>query len=158
MAPIMGKIKPEDFNLYPSDTDSDIYIDKSDNSKWLKKYLYDFGWGGQNGFMRLPQLDFQDLWDLLFNSKFKDDRYGAAVILEAEHAEELNKHILGIFNKQNIEVTKSMIEVFNILHLDRGMNRSEILNKPNEEVTRDWENWKNIAEKVKSILKTRGLN
>lgn len=157
MAPIMHSIRPEDFDLYLYDEEPNIYINKNDNSKWIKKNLYDFGRGAQDGFMRLTQLDFQDLWSLIFNSKIEDNRYGAAAILENEHAEELNKYILDLFNKKNFGITESMIDAFNILNLDRGINRSEIMFKSKEEVKRDWVTWKYIAQKVKKLSNERGL-
>ena len=52
-----NKESPEDFGLIPSE-DSDIYVKPSDNSLWKKRNLYDFGWGKENGFYKLPLPNF----------------------------------------------------------------------------------------------------
>ena len=49
------KNKPEDFGLEKSPSNDNIFIDLRDNSEWLKKDLYDFGWGNEYGFYKITK-------------------------------------------------------------------------------------------------------
>ena len=53
-----NKQTAKDFDLIPS---GNFFIHKHDGSVWIEKKLYDLGWGKENGFMRLPELSFDDL-------------------------------------------------------------------------------------------------
>ena len=147
------KNKPEDFGLTQSAYNSNIFIDKSDNSEWVNRELYDFGWGNEYGFMKLPKLDFFELWNLLENSLLKENKYGAAYILENEYPDNLLNNLLGILNNPDISIKKSTKEIYKILKLDSIKNRSEIVGKSFAEIEKDFENWKFVCKKVKEILK-----
>lgn len=121
------KTKPEDFGLVRSSYDENLYICKSDNSKWLKCELYDFGWGNEFGFERLPELEFSELIYLLENSKVQENRYGAAYVLEKKYPDDLLNYLLSVFNSKNLLINESLKEIIKILRLDAVKNRSGIL-------------------------------
>ena len=147
-----NKNKPEDFGLVKSQLQNDVYIDNSDNSKWIRASLYDFGWGNENGFIRLKKLNFMQLWELLVNSNDQENRYGAAHLLEYEHADDLMNHLLNILNTNNLQLTNSMKEAFKILKLNEVKNRSEVIGKSFSQIEKEFENWKYISQKVNEAL------
>ena len=55
------KCTPEAFGLVLSENSENIYVDKSEGSLWKQQNLYDFGWGAEYGFVRLPEPSFYDL-------------------------------------------------------------------------------------------------
>lgn len=145
-----SKCHPKDFGLIQSCFDSNIYINPKDHSQWVKQETYDFGWGNENGFMRLPKLQFEELWYLLTNSKIQENKYGAAYIIEQQFSDELLKLLIEIFSR-NSTFPKEIIEAFKILKLHEAKNRSPILGKLIGEIHLDDDNWKYISEKVKKI-------
>ncbi len=50
----------------------------SDGCEWIPRGLYDFGWGPENGYCRLPLPDFSVLITLASQNLLTDDVYGAA--------------------------------------------------------------------------------
>ncbi|HHZ20380.1 MAG TPA: hypothetical protein GX391_07730 [Firmicutes bacterium] len=52
------------------------------NSKWIEKEIYDYGWGNEIVFVKLPELGFDDSCQILVKSQIKDNRYGVAAIIE----------------------------------------------------------------------------
>lgn len=147
-----NKTEPQDFGLV-SQNNSNLFIDLGDRSLWEKKYLYDFGWGNENGFMRLPALSFNELWYLLLNNNIEENKYGAAQIILNEYPDELLECLQRFFQGPSPSVNNSLIEAFKILKLDELRNRSNVLGKSYEEIQNDWENWKTISIKVSAILK-----
>lgn len=146
------KKNPEEFGLTHLNKDLDQYIDINDNSYWVRRKLYDFGWGNENGFMRLPNLSFDELWRLLVESKIEANRYGAAYVIEKEYPEELLSYLISLLDNFNDNISGSMKEVFEILGLEEVRNRCETTGKSYEEVNRDYERWKYVSKKVKEIL------
>ena len=146
------KVKCDDFGLTQSADDSDTYVDNSDNSKWVKKDLYDFGFGCELGFMRLPLINSMELWNLLKNSKLQENRYGAAHVLEKEYPEDLLKYLLATLNDTDSIINGSTIEILKILKLDIALNRCNILGRSIKEIEQDYCNWKFVSEKVSEIL------
>ncbi|MDF2531097.1 MAG: hypothetical protein K0Q65_678 [Clostridia bacterium] len=147
-----NKKTPEEFGLTHLDKNSNQYIDTSDNSYWVQRNLYDFGWGNENGFMRLQNLSFDELLCLLVESKLEANRYGAAYVIVKEYPEELLNYLVSIFDSSNNNISDSMKEAFEILGLEEVRNRCETNGKPYEEVNRDYEKWKYVSKKVKEIL------
>ena len=136
---------PKDFGLIPSE-DADIYIMPSDKSLWKKRNLYDFGWGKENGYYKLPLPQFDDLVNIIMNSEFKDNRYGsAAIILDDYNDELLIKCQEVLRDEQN---AKRYCAFFNILKLDIPMNRSSKLGKSYKEIAEDFKKWKDISKQV----------
>lgn len=150
------KCKPEDFGLtVVSQEAPETYVDSNENSRWVKKEMYDFGWGNECGFMRIPQLEFEDLWELLINSSIQENKYGAAYIIEKEYACKLMNHLLDILNKSDFTYISSFKEAAEILNLKQVRNRCETIGKTYQEVENDYNNWKYIANKVLELISNK---
>jgi len=146
------KKTPEEFGLTHLNKTSNRYIDVSDNSYWIQRKLYDFGWGNENGFMRHQNLSFDELWCLLVESKLEANRYGAAYVILNEYPEELLSYLDSLFDNPNNNISDSMKEAFEILGLEEVRNRCETTGKSYEEVNREYEKWKYVSKRVKEIL------
>jgi hypothetical protein len=146
------KTKPEDFGLVQSSDNEKLYINKLDNSEWFKYELYDFGWGNECGFMRLPELEFSELKYLLENSKVQENRYGAAYVLEKNYPDNLLNYLLTIFKNTNLLIDESLKEIIKILGLDKVKNRSSIIGKNYEQINNDFENWKYISKRALEFI------
>ena len=139
---------PEDFGLVLSN-DPEIFIMPSDKSKWKIRKLYDFGWGKENGFYKLPLLNFDELCNLILSSEIEDNKYGAASIILDDYNYNLLKKCQEIFiNNKNLKMYK---EFFEILELYKPINRSTIIGKNYKEIKEDFKKWVEIAEKIKTI-------
>jgi hypothetical protein len=146
------KEKLEDFGLSKSNCSEDVFVDNNDKSEWIRSALYDFGWGNENGFIRLPKLDFLGLWDLLTNSHLLENKYGAAYLLENEYPNALLDYLLVILNDSDSKITDSLKEVFMILKLDSVKNRSDIVGKSFAEINNSLEKWKLVSELIKNRM------
>jgi len=93
-----NKRTPDDFGLVQSEEDADILIDKVDSSQWVFQQSYDFGWGNENGFMRMPELDFEQLWYILINLAIEDNIYGCAHKVMEKYPDNLLEVLTGIFS------------------------------------------------------------
>jgi len=146
------KSKPEDFGLHQSPVNPEIFIDKKDKTSWIKRELYNFGWGNENGFVRLPELDFRELIYLIEYSNIRDNRYGAAVEIRRNFSDDLLKYLMEILGDSECAISKGMKEVFEILELEHPINRSSIIGKSPQEVNDDYEKWKFISNRVMKII------
>jgi len=61
--------------------EGDYCVSQIDGSIWESASLYDFGWGKENGFIKLPQMGFSELWTLFLNAQIEENIYGAASVL-----------------------------------------------------------------------------
>lgn len=141
--------KPENFNLIH--LKNNIYLSKDDNTKWEKINLYDFGWGSECGYMKLPKLEFNKLWKLLISSNIQDNVYGAAYIIEKDYPDQLLKKVNTLLNNQEL-INKKILNIFEILKLNKIKNRSSIIGKSSKEIKNDFKRWKDLSKKVKEIL------
>lgn len=144
--------KPEDFGLKESPNTKGLYIDYIDNSNWERAELYDYGWGNENGFIRLPKLGFDELWYLLVKSPVKDNRYGAAAIIEKQFSDSLLTHLLKMFGLPTFQSDDALKNAFKILKLDEARNRSDIFGKSSAQIVEDSRHWDYIATRVKAII------
>jgi len=145
-----NKESPEDFGLIPSE-ETDIYIMPSDKSLWKKRNLYDFGWGKENGYYKLPLPQFDDLVNIIINSESKDNKYGAAAIILDDFNDDLLFKCQEIF--KDGKNAKKYGDLFKILQLDIPMNRSSTLGKSYKEISEDFEKWKDISKQVLKYIK-----
>ena len=125
-----NKQSPSDFGLtFKNNT----FYRESDNTIWKMCYLYDFGWGCENGFCRQPLLNFNELIDLCLNSKDWEDQYGAAAIIISKYIDLLYFYL----NDLNIKIKSETI-----YKLDKFFD-FERINKfilPNTSISKDkWE-------------------
>jgi len=133
----------------------DVYVMTSDNSLWKKRQLYDFGWGRENGFYRLPLFGFNQLVELLLKSDIDDNKYGAAAVILDDYCEDLFVKSNEILNDKNRK--QNYFDFFKILKLDQPMNRSYILGKSFKEISKDFEKWKELSIKVQDYLNNETL-
>lgn len=148
-----NKSTSDDFGLVQSKEDTNIFIDKDDNSQWVWQESYDFGWGNENGFMRLPELNFEQVWYLLNNSTIQDNMYGSAFIIEEKYPDKLMEILKSIFEHNQRIVDERQKKVLKILKLNEARNRSEILGKSFIEIEEDFKKWKDISEEVRDVVK-----
>lgn len=149
------KTTSEDFGLVPSSEQADLFIRKSDGSTWKKKNLYDFGWGNETGFVKQPELDFEGLWYLLLNSGLQENEYGAASELLDLYPDELLTRVEQILAGNNVSsLEPKQKRAFLILKLDLPLNRSKTIGKSSEQISRDFERWRAVSEKI-AVLSER---
>lgn len=144
-----NKSSPEDFGLISSE-EANIFIRPSDNTFWEKCDMYDFGWGKENGYRRVPLLEFPELVDLILHTNSENDKYGAAVQILEKHTDELLALCKKIFEAKN--QAKRYKEFFEILRLDDPINRSPTMGKTNLQISNDYEQWAEISSLVKRII------
>ena len=146
------KTNPEDFDLAPSSEQDDLFKRTSDSSNWKKKNLYDFGWGRENGFVRQPELDFEELWYLLLNSEIQENEYGAASELLEKYPDKLLMRVEQILDESSVvDLDPKQKRAFLALKLERPLNRSETIGKSYEQISKDSERWVAVSEKVSAL-------
>jgi hypothetical protein len=140
-----NKITPEAFGLRQSDK-PDIFVYPDDQSQWKQRPLYDFGWGGEYGFVRLPVPDFDGLVNLVLHSKLADNRYGAAVILVQDHTQKLLPYCQNVLQSET--TSKQHAEFFQILQLDIPLNHSYAIDAYSKRLLSTDKEWEKIAIEV----------
>lgn len=140
-----------DFGL--SDKGSGMAVNPDDGSLWKKDQLFDFGWGPENGYYRVPLPDFPHLLDIILLEDNDEDIFGAAAIVERQYPEELLEYC------ENIVLDPGRAEDFEkisrVFQLDYPINRSPTEGKQYQEVLSDSERWERISEYAARI---RGEN
>jgi hypothetical protein len=150
----LNKENPSDFGL-TGPNDEGLYIRLIDVSIWQSRKLYDNGWGQENGFVRIPYLDFKSLVEIVLNSEDQEDRLGSAEIIIEDHPDELLQYCENIFtvsDKPNIERHRIF---FKILKLNLPYNLSIALNQSPEEIEKQHLRWKVISEIVTKVLNSK---
>ena len=143
-----NKRTPEDFGLVSSEN-SDIFIRQNDNSQWKSRPLYDYGWGKENGYFKIPMPNFAELVNIILESKSDDDKYGSAAVILDDYCEELLDKCFEIF--ESGDNLKNYSEFFKILQLQTPVNRSSTMGKEYSCVSEDYERWKMIANRISNI-------
>lgn len=136
-----NKQKPEDFGLKYEAGKFYSYIDRSE---WILCELYDFGWGRENGYCKLPIPNFDELIDIIQTSNDEEDCFGAAAIIEQQYVDELKSFLIDSISKK--EFTKQSINrLEKFLKLSNPINRTLKMNMSMDEVTTEHADWKKIA-------------
>lgn len=139
-----------DFGLINAD-EEDCAINPNDNSRWVRCSSYDFGWGSEIGYYRVPLPCFSELLQILIESNDFDDIYGAAAIIMEKYPHDLLKYCEELFA---LSVDKDSVKkLIKILHLDQCINRSPIQRKTFEEITNDFTRWQEVSRRAQSIMK-----
>lgn len=131
-----------DFGL--TDKGNGMAVNQADGSLWKKDLLYDFGWGPENGYYRVPLPDFSHLLDILLVESNDEDIFGAAAIIERQHPEELLEYCENMI--LDPKRTKDFEKISRIFRLDDPINRCSIKGKQYQEILSDSERWKRISE------------
>lgn len=139
-----SKRDAEDFGLV-KESNSNFAILPEDGSRWVKRQLYDFGWGQENGYCRLPLLNFDELIDLLLKNDNVEDSYGAAALIIDLHPLKLLEYCEKIISNKELE---RLLFINNYFHLDFPTNRCSTINKSFEQVLEDYKRWEHIARTI----------
>lgn len=144
-----NKSAPEDFGLINTE-ETNIFIRQADNTLWEKCNMYDFGWGKENGYRRIPLLEFSELVNLILHTNSENDKYGAAAQILERHTDKLLELCQNIFKEKS--QLKQYKEFFEILRLDEPINRSTTMGKTNLQISNDYEQWVEISRLVKKTI------
>lgn len=154
--------------------DGNIYMNNLTGEKFEKRLLYDFGWGQEYGFERLPVLTFGELIELvegsvMINKKRMWTRYsqeekrsndisqsnlfGAISVIMQDHIEEFieflsDKIDSDYFSNEIIRKNYIWFSFSTKEMRENGYTSGGILTKSYEEILNEYESWKKISEKV----------
>ena len=160
-------------------TGDQLFLDEQTNSLYRKRRLYNFGWGQETGFERLPPLSFQELIALieigyytprkpkLFHKKKleKDELekisvsfsnyYGAAAVIMEDHIEEFID-FLSLKIQTDYFANEHIRQCYKAFCFDTakemakyGFCKGGILTESYEEVLNKYPKWHTISDKVK---------
>lgn len=148
MSKRFNKQSPEDFGLISS-KNPEVFTKPEDLSQWKSRQLYDYGWGKENGYYKIPMPDFNGLVDIILKSKNDDDKFGAAAVILDDYYDELLEKCFEIFeDKKDV---KKYADFFKVLNLRNPINRSSTMGKHYTRISEDFEKWKTIARKIENI-------
>lgn len=125
----------EDFGLKIID---EKFIRQEDMSEWEPCFLFDFGWGAENGFYRKPLGDFTFLLKIVFSDD-EEDSYGATAIILNKYPFELKLFLKDeILVKQKEYDLQRLEKVFNLTNpINRTIKPSMSIYEIEEEMN-DW--------------------
>ncbi|MDY2586368.1 hypothetical protein [Winogradskyella aquimaris] len=143
--------KPERFGLKKLNG-TEFFID-NDGNTWQNEILWDTGWGNINGFIKLPEPNFEQLWTLLTESQIEVNLLGSAELL-TQYPIEVKQKIEEIF-KHNKKIDQDLTKRLSRLDvLNHVMNHSEMKGKKPKEVDADYQEWKKLKDdfdKLKTV-------
>lgn len=148
MSKRFNKTSCSDFNLYEKDGK---YYSKYDGSEWVPCFLYDFGWGRENGFYKVPLGDFLDLIKIVLDKSDKEDSYAAASIIVDIYAPELKSFLLDLINTYNKSI--DYVRLNSIFNLDVPLNRTLNDEMNLQSIEKEYSDWKYISQYFKQIKK-----
>jgi len=137
---------------YNKQSDSDFgmeykdgkYISEKDGSEWVKCKLYDFGWGKENGFYKIPLGTFHELIALVLSDEDKEDSYGAAAIIATNYQMELKIFLQNLMTQKiNISTKEKLNEIF---FLDESYNKTFEIGMTFSQIEKEYNDWKQIAK------------
>ena len=116
---------------------------ESDNSEWVKCQLYDYGWGDENGFYKLPLSDFYELINIVLTGE-KEDSFGAAAIIMDRYNDELKSFLIELMDKNPSNKSKKLL--FDTFKLKWGTNRTAKNGMYIQEIEKEARDWEKIKE------------
>ena len=154
MSTRFNKQKASDFGLVELDNMA-YAIDPVDNSIWIRCSLYDFGWGEENGYYRVPLPNYSELLQIVLHNEQEDDVYGAAATILKQYPDEL----LETCEQMSVSPSASedFLKIASVFHLHLGINHSPVIGKAVAEIEKEAQRWKDISYLVKPKKKTRGI-
>lgn len=145
MSKRFNKKTAEDFGLIR--IDNQLARLPNDGSLWEKTILYDFGWGEENGYYKIPLPSFEHLMNIILSSDDEEDVFGSAAIVLKNEPEKLLIWLENnLFDKKYRNSYQMLVKLF---RLDNPLNRSSTIGKDIAEVNSDYLRWKSIAERIK---------
>lgn len=131
---------PEEYGLVKEENK---IISPIDHSIWEPKKLYDFGWGKENGYYKIPLPNFEGLIKIILEENNEDDIYGAAAIILESYPKELL-----LFLKSLATPSQYIKEKLNmVFHLQTPINRSFQKQMSLEEIFEEQKEWVDISKK-----------
>lgn len=142
-----NKQSPDDFGLAFKDGK---FIRITDNTEWMPCELYDFGWGKENGFYKIPLGSFDELMLLALNCDDTEDSYGAAAMILEIYPLELKEYLLDYMDQKvsindsfkRKKLSKKLAQIF---RLGRGVNLTINMGMSAEQIDKEYADWCNIA-------------
>ena len=144
-----NKHSAKDFGLI--DNGDNTATDPNDGSLWKRGALYDNGWGSENGYYKVPLPSFPVLLKILLNENDIEDVYGAAAIIESYYPNELLEQCEKMIADPNY--TKDFVKMSAVFHLERSLNRCNIVGKTFDQIMADSSRWKKVSEFASRIKK-----
>lgn len=142
MSMYFDKQSPQSFGLIPFHCD--MAIDPTDNSMWKNIRLYDYGWGEENGYYRLPMLNFSQLMNLVLYETNNEDKFGAAALILRLYPEQLLQYCEAIAkDNRKLEEFRKLIPIFD---LKTPLNRFHTAAKSYHLVQAEYLRWKKVAD------------
>lgn len=156
-------------------TENDIYTNVLTGEQFRKRLLYDFGWGQEPGFERIPALTFYELIELVENSVVTNKKkrlfekrsreemrhndvsrsnlFGAISVIMQDHVEELIDFLAckvktDYFSDPVIRENYMWFSFSTNKMREIGFFPGAILTKSYEDVLNEHEQWKKIAKTV----------
>ena len=123
--------------------DESTAVDPKDGSLWKRTALYDFGWGKENGYYKMPLPGFDMLFKLALHSLEWEDMYGAAAIILENYTEELLCSCEALTKEHSRK--KELKRAAELFRLKLPMNRSPVMQKTAAEIQRDDSRWKKLS-------------
>lgn len=97
----------------------------------------------------MPLPGFEQLIEIILNTDYDEDRYGAAsIILNIYPAQLLDKSETLLFNYRNYQSVRNIKVFIKVFHLDEPTNKSPTLGKSFDEISKDFERWKSISDYI----------
>ena len=140
MSTLFNKETAADFGLVEKDG---RFFRESDNSEWVKCQLYDYGWGDENGFYKLPLGDFYELINIVLTGE-KEDSFGAAAIIMDRYNDELKVFLIELMDKNPSNKSKKLL--FDTFKLKWGTNRTAKNGMYIQEIEKEASDWEKIKE------------
>lgn len=143
---------PGDFGLIQTDVE-DCAIHPYDNSRWMRCSLYDWGWGCEIGYYRVPLPCFSKLLQIFLESNDPDDIYGSAAMIMEKYPNELLAYCEELFTPPiDYDSAKKIVKV---LQLDQCINHSPIQGKSFREIANDFTRWQAVGRKAQKLIRGR---
>lgn len=150
MSTRFNKSSPSDFGLEYIDGK---YKRKEDETEWMPCKLYDFGWGRETGFYKIPIGSFEELINIVVNTSDKEDMYGAAAIIDEMFPQELKIYLLNLMSQTvSDSVKRRLNEVFN---LDKRFNRTAFVGMRLSDIEKESKQWLLIGDFYSQYKKKR---
>lgn len=144
-----NKQKAEDFGLIYRDG---IFTRFTDKTEWKPCKLYDFGWGNENGFYKIPLASFDELIEMVLSDEDEEDSYGAASIILNQHSNELKLYLLNIIaTKAHNKSKRDLKRINDIFKLQRSINLTFSNGMSLQQIDNEYRDWCNIASFFKKM-------
>lgn len=150
MSTHFNKKSPSDFGLKCIDGK---YIREEDGTEWIPCELYDLGWGREVGFYKVPLGNFEQLINIVIDTSYEEDMYGAAAIIDKMYPKELKFFLLNLMSQTAPDSVKKRLNEAFCLH--RGLNRTAFVGMTLTEIKEEYDQWMMIADFYSKYEKKR---